>query len=177
MLVGQCAAEQQVVAGAGASHVQQALLFGALAAACVAIDEGAGKGGGPFVILFGIEDAQADALFCVDECRGAVLKIESCGQVGHYDDGKLQAFGRMDGQDVQGVRVEEGFAFSFFCCSQQVETGCEIDEGAAEFAGEVEEFMHVGHGLFPALAIAEKAPGSGVFEDGVQQLDEGYAVA
>ena len=83
----------------------------------------------------------------------------------------------MDGQDVQGVRVEEGFAFLFFFIGQQVEARCEIGEGAAEFAGEVEEFVHVGHGLIPALAIAEKAPGTGVFEDGVQKFDEGYAVA
>ena len=148
-----------MVAGTSASYVQQALLFGALTLARVAIDEGADKRGGPFIILRGIKRAQADALFCVDERRGAVLKVKSRGQVGHYDDGKFQALGRMDGQDVQSVRVEEGFALLFFFIGQQVEARCEIGEGAAELAGEVEELVHVGHGLIPALAIAEKAPG------------------
>ena len=105
------------------------------------------------------------------------MKVKSRGQVGHYDDGKLQALGRMYGQDVQGVRVEDGFALLLFFSSQQVEANHEICEGAAEFAGEIEELAHVGHGLLSALAIAEKAPGPSVFEDGVQKLDEGHAIA
>ena len=97
VLVGKRTAEQQVIAGAGASHVQQALLFGVLAATCVAVDEGADIGLDRFVILLGVARTQADALFRVEEDRVAASQVKSRGQVGDYDDGKLQALGRMYG--------------------------------------------------------------------------------
>ena len=68
---------------------------------------------------------------------------------------------------MQGIRLEEGLALLFFFGRQQIEPNHEIGEGTAEVAGEVEELFDVGYGLLPALAIAEKAPSPGVFEDGV----------
>ena len=72
------------------------------------------------------------------------------------------------------------FALFFLFGDQNVDVGGKIGEGgnarSFESAGQVEDFVDICNGLFAALSKAEKAPGAGVFKDGMEQFGKGMAI-